>query len=99
MSDENLVYIPQGLDAPPQLLLWQLDELSPVLAGMIIGIAIEQLLICLFIGLLLVRFYRKLRDGRPDGYAIHLIYWTGILPANEKKQYIIKDPFHRNWVS
>jgi conjugal transfer pilus assembly protein TraL len=93
------VKIPRGLDAPPQLLLWQLDELSPVLVGMIVGIATERLIVCLFIGLLMVRFYKKLRDGRPDGFPIHFVYWIGLLPVSDKKTYSVKDSFHRNWVS
>lgn len=93
------VRIPRGLDSPPQLLLWQVDELSPVLIGLIIGIAIDQLIISLFVGFLMVKVYKKLRDGRPDGYPIHFLYWWGFLPAAEKKVFSIKDAFHRNWVS
>lgn len=96
---EEGVRIPRGLDSPPQLLLWQVDELSPVIAGMIIGIAIEQLIICIFIGFLMVKVYKKLRDGRPDGYPIHFLYWFGVIPGAEDKIFTIKDAFHRNWVS
>jgi len=91
----KVIKVPQGVDAPPQFLLWQADELIPPLAGLIFGVAIGQVLICTALGLLLVNTYRKLRDGQPDGFVFHYLYWHGI---GQSKGYSLVNPYVRLWV-
>lgn len=74
MSNE-LVKIPAGIDEPPHVLFWRLDEVMPIGIGLVAGVLLAQLIICTGVGLLLARFYRKFCDNRPDGYLLHAIYW------------------------
>lgn len=91
----KIIKIPQGVDAPPQFLLWQADELIAPLAGMVFGVVIGQVLLCTFGGLLLVNTYRKLRDGQPDGFVFHYLYWRGF---GYSKGYSLVNPFVRLWI-
>jgi len=76
--------IPIRQDRPPSVLLWEADELAPVMLGITIGIFIEQLLICTGFALLLTSAYRKFRDNHPDGYLLHMIYSWGYLPTKAR---------------
>lgn len=71
------VKIPKRIDEPPTLLLWTIDELIPVVIGLLVGIMANQALIFTCIGLLLTRLYKKYRDNHPDGYFLHILYWYG----------------------
>lgn len=92
----KIVRIPDGVDAPPQLLLWEADEMAPVIAGLIAGVALDRLLICLTIGLLLIKVYRQVRDRRPDGFFLHWLYWYGF---GATKGYSLINPFARRWTN
>lgn len=82
---------PHGLDDPPEVLIWSINDIVPLVVGVALGIVIEQLLICLTAGLLAVYFYRKYRDSRPDGHVFHAMYWFGIpVPGRS-----FVNPFHR----
>jgi conjugal transfer pilus assembly protein TraL len=48
----------------------------------------------LALGVIAVKFYRRFRDNRPDGYTLHAIYWLGLLPS---KALTIPNPFIRRF--
>ena len=62
---------------PPFLLMWSVDELAPLLVGLVVGIMIEKAAICTLIGYALTTVYRRFRDSKPDGYFLHLFYSFG----------------------
>ena len=70
--------IPKRIDDPPQIMLWQSDELGPVALGLCLWIATDQWLF-LIVGIVFVRFYRKFRDSKSDGYFLHALYWFGVV--------------------
>jgi conjugal transfer pilus assembly protein TraL len=41
------------------------------------------------------KLYRRFRDGRPDGFILHAIYWVGLLPTKAKT---IPNPFIRSYL-
>ena len=86
--------IPKYIDDPPHLLLWSADEFVPLALALLVGIFLDQKLICLAAGLLAVRFYRRYRDGRPDGLPLHALYWLGLYPS---KAFTIPNPFIRRF--
>jgi len=88
----NTTEIPRHIDDPPQLLLWSADELVPVLLGLVVGIVLDRLLICLGVGAGMVFVYRRFRDNRPDGYLLHLLYWSGLYPSRARGA---ANPFRR----
>lgn len=69
------VRIPDRIDEPPNVLFWRLDEVMPIGVGLVAGVLLAQLTICLIAGLVLARFYRRFCDNKPDGYLLHAVYW------------------------
>ena len=69
------VKIPDGIDEFPNVLFWRLDEVFPIGVGLIAGVLLAQLTICLVVGLVLARIYRRFTDNKPDGYLLHAVYW------------------------
>jgi len=66
--------LPHGVDDPPSLLLWRLDDLIPLILMLVIGMLTDRLAVFLVLGVMLSRLYGRFRDSRPDGFALH---WTG----------------------
>ena len=89
------VKIPRHADEPPHLLLWQVDEVGPILIGFAIGILLRQMLIFLVLGLLLTKYYKHTRDNNPDGFFLHYLYWLGV-PVSKAPQFV--NPFIRAFV-
>ena len=88
------VAIPKTIDDPIHLLLWSADEIVPFMVCMLTGMLIDQFIPALAIGVIAVKFYRRFRDNRPDGYTLHAIYWLGLLPS---KAITIPNPFIRRF--
>ena len=88
--------LPHGVDDPPSLLLWRLDDLIPLILMLVVGILSDRLLLFLVIGFVLSRLYGRFRDSRPDGFALHWCYWHGLLPLPART---CPNPFSRTWRS
>ena len=71
------VAIPKTIDDPIHILLWSADEMVPFMVCMLTGMLIDHFIPALAVGALAVRFYRRFRDNRPDGYTLHAVYWLG----------------------
>jgi conjugal transfer pilus assembly protein TraL len=89
------VKIPRRIDEPPHILLWSADELAPMLIGLVIGVVVGKALLFTVIGLIITNLYRRYRDNRPDGYLLHMIYWSG-LPITRSKTF--KNPYIRRFL-
>jgi len=90
---ENLDF-PHHIDEPPTLLLWRMDDLMPLVLALVAGILVDRLTLALVLGALLSHGYRKFRDRQADGYALHLIYWIGLMPLAARS---IPNPFARRY--
>ncbi len=91
------IEIPKSIDDPPTILLWRIDDLVPIVVCLIIGIFMGRpatLFGMLLIGVLLVRLYSKYRERRPDGHALHALYWWGLIPLKGRTT---PNPFIRRW--
>ncbi|MBZ9574493.1 type IV conjugative transfer system protein TraL [Modicisalibacter sp. MOD 31.J] len=86
--------LPRTIDEPPQLMLWSADELIPLMSCVGIGIITDHFMIMLFVGIVLWRVLRRYKDSRPDGYLLHMVYWTG-LPIGSSRIFV--NPFRRHW--
>ena len=84
------VAIPKTIDDPIHLLLWSTDEIVPFMVCMLI----DQFIPALAFGVIAVKFHRRFRDNRPDGYTLHANYWLGLLPG---KTLTIPNPFIRRF--
>lgn len=79
------VTIPRRIDDPPHLLLWSVDEMAPLMVGLLFGMMIEQALYCTLAGFLMTHAYKRFRDNSPDGYMMHWLYWHGLSFKREGK--------------
>ena len=73
--------IPRYLNALPQVLWWELDEFLIVIAFMMIGILVNKGLIFGIIGVIVTKFYTKVKYRRQEGYMKHLLYMLGFYNA------------------
>ncbi|MGN1393019.1 MAG: type IV conjugative transfer system protein TraL [Succinivibrionaceae bacterium] len=89
------IEFPHGVDEPPIILLWSIDELLPLIVGILIGMQIGQALICTIIGLFISKLYSRFLDIKPQGYLLHLLYWYGIYFRSYRT---MPNPFKREFV-
>lgn len=94
MSD--VVKIPRYIDDPPHLLLWSADEVAPIGLGLVLGIFADQLAVFSAIGFAASYIYRRFRDGRPDGFLFHWLYWYGFWPGRGGT--VMRNPFERRYL-
>ncbi|WP_295385040.1 type IV conjugative transfer system protein TraL [uncultured Thiodictyon sp.] len=90
--------IPKYIDDPPLILLWRVDDLVPIVLCLVIGIFTGSpgtMFKLIVLGVLLVRLYSKYRERRPDGHALHVLYWYGLLPLRGRTT---PNPFCRRWL-
>ena len=89
------VEIPQRVDDPVHLLLWSLDEMAPIILGLVGGIAVNQAMFGVVIGMVVSNFYRRYRDNHPDGYLLHMTYRAGF---NFSRAPTMVNPFIRRFL-
>ena len=89
------IELPRSIDDPPNVLLWTVDEIVRVTLGVIIGILADNLLFFTVVGAGVTSVYKRFRDGRPDGYLLHLIYWAGFLRCGART---IPNPYCREYL-
>lgn len=92
----KLIDIPRRIDEPPHLMLWSADELAPMLLGLVVGVVVGKALLCVLAGMLVTNLYRRFKDSNPDGYLLHMLYWTG---AAFSKGRSMVNPFIRTFVA
>lgn len=90
----KIINLPQHIDEPPHFLLWSADEMAPIMLGLVLGIIINQALVLTIVGMLITKLYQRYRNGKPDGYLLHAIYWIGLLPTTART---IPNPFTRGY--
>jgi conjugal transfer pilus assembly protein TraL len=90
------LYMPRNLDDQFMVFFWSADELLPGFAVFIVGVLIDQKLICLAIALIVTKVFRKMKEGNPDGFLLHWLYWVGII--GDKKSRTLPNPFCREYI-
>lgn len=89
------LFMPRNLDDQMTILLWPADELLPVFACLVVGVLISQKAVCLGIGLVVMKMFRKLKEGRQDGYLLHLLYWRGMIAGKART---MPNPYIRDYL-
>ena len=84
------------IDAPPNLLGFQLDELVIICLAIIVGIISELIIFTLPLGILLCKIYARFRNDRADGYLMHLLYHWGLMPMRGKR--VFPNAFIKRWL-
>lgn len=80
----KVIDIPQKIDDPITFLLWDIDEMAPIMLGLFIGVAIGKPLMMTVVGMLLSNGYSRYRDSKPEGFVLHYLYWTGFWPSSKR---------------
>jgi conjugal transfer pilus assembly protein TraL len=88
--------MPRDLDDQMYVLFWTTDELLPGLSIFVLGVLINQKLICLVAALLMTKAFRRLKEGNPDGFLLHLGYWYGVIA--DRRAYTMPNAFIREFV-
>jgi conjugal transfer pilus assembly protein TraL len=75
--------IPNYLDDPQQVLFWEFDEFIMLAVAFGVGLMINYLGVMILIGMVGIKYYRKLKDRQADGYLFHVVYWyAGVGSSN-----------------
>ena len=90
------IFMPRNLDDQFMVFFWSADELLPGFAVFIVGVLIDQKLICLAVALLATKFFRKMKEGNPDGFLLHALYWIGLIGGKHAKT--TPNPFIREFL-
>ena len=89
--------MPRNLDDQLMILFWSADELLPGFFIFVVGVLISQKLICLAIAIVVTKMFRKMKEGNPDGFLLHMAYWVGLLSTKRTKT--LPNPFVREYVT
>lgn len=88
--------MPRSLDEQMYVLFWSADELLPGLFIFIIGVLINQKLVCLLAALVVTKLFRKMKEGNPDGFLLHVGYWYGLI--SNPRAYSMPNAFVREFI-
>lgn len=86
--------IPRQIDDPIILVRWNADELVPMVLMLMIGMLINHLIIMIALSFIVIKYYKKFRDTRPDGYSLHAAYWLGLMPS---QAFSVPNPYIREF--
>jgi len=70
--------IPQTLDAPPLLLIFNAHQLIAFFGFTIVGVTINHPFIMAIFGLIVGSFFTRYADKKPTGFLRHLAYYYGV---------------------
>ena len=70
-------------------------DFIPVTIGLVFGVILEKVLLCMAVGLVIAKIYGRFKDVRPDGFIIHRLYWSGLMPEEGR---VWVNPFRRFWI-
>jgi conjugal transfer pilus assembly protein TraL len=84
--------LPRTVDDPPTFLLWRADDMAAPILALAIGFFIEKPMTMMLAGAVLSLVYRRYREGRPEFYVFHALYWAGLWPG---RGHAFANPFAR----
>lgn len=87
--------IPNTIDEPPIFMFWSADEFVPLTAVLSMGFMSGWLTTSALVAWVVLKLYRKLRDGNPPGYAMHAAWWFGV--GGPKSSRTIHNPYIREF--
>ena len=72
------------LDDPVHFLIWQVDEVAPIMMGLFIGLLAGSPILFTLIGMIFTYFYKTFRDSQADGFVLHFLYWHGFIGGKSR---------------
>ncbi|MDH3662406.1 MAG: type IV conjugative transfer system protein TraL [Alphaproteobacteria bacterium] len=91
----SLIELPRTVDDPPYFLMWRMDDFAPPTLMLGVGFLLDRPMMLAAAGLVLGFFYRRYREGRPEMFALHAMYWLGIWPTRGRT---MRNPFQRTYL-
>lgn len=88
--------MPRNLDDQMYVLFWTSDELFPGLFIFIVGVLVNQKLLCLLLALVVTKLFRQMKEGTPDGFLLHIGYWHGLISG--RRAYSMPNAFVREFI-
>ncbi|SMC28097.1 conjugal transfer pilus assembly protein TraL [Desulfacinum hydrothermale DSM 13146] len=76
------VEMPKYIDAPFQVLFWEIDEVAIFFSCMALGIIFEMLFPLMLCGLVVLYIFSRYKHNQMDGILLHLFYWHGLMKLN-----------------
>lgn len=61
------------------VLFWSAEEIMVVGFMTAVGMYISHLFSFFLLGLLVVKFYRRINSRQLDGFYLHYLYWVGLM--------------------
>jgi len=82
------VEIPRYVDAQPQLFFWELDEAIVFMTCMAVGIWFGGFVTpaSMVLGVVVVKAFKRFKNGSLDGVLLHICYWLGLTGLNKSYQ-------------
>jgi conjugal transfer pilus assembly protein TraL len=80
----DYVQIPRMLDGSTQVMLWDLEEIAPVVMGVLAGMMMDRLFTFMFFGVAVAWVYRRFTGFRQEGLALHFLYRFGLMPVSAR---------------
>jgi conjugal transfer pilus assembly protein TraL len=71
---------PRHLDAPQRIFFFTIDQICVFSTLFIFGVMLGRPFLLSMVGIVLAMLITRYRDSRPDGHALHIGWWFGILP-------------------
>jgi conjugal transfer pilus assembly protein TraL len=87
--------IPVAIDDPPIFLFWSADEFVPLAATLSLGFLTGWVATSAAAAWVVLKFYRRLRDGHAPGFAMHAAWWWGI--GGIKNSRTVRNPYIREY--
>lgn len=87
--------IPTRQDDPAWFMFFRLDEITPFLVLLVIGIITRHVFPCMLAGWLFSYLYKRFNSRFPKGFVLHWCYGHGIWFGMSKT---FRDPFNRRYL-
>lgn len=88
------ISLPRTVDDPPYFLIWRIDDFAPPTLMLAVGFLLDHPFLLCFIGLALGFVYQRYREGKPEMFVFHALYWAGLWPNRGRT---LKNPFQRTY--
>lgn len=91
----NQDYIPIRVNEPKMVGPFSINDVRPVMVGVIIGAAVDMMNACLIVGVGLSIIQVQLSKHFPPGFLFHYFWYQGLLPLRTSTY--LPDPIKRKF--
>ncbi len=74
---------PKTIDRPLLMLLWEIDEFALFVIPAVISLFMRELVFGVAVGFMLMKFYARIKAGKPNNFIFHLSWKYGIVKVKE----------------